>query len=117
MLLSVLSKLWMSSNQQFASRAWRPWFARLFRVTDKKSLLLKTTFHGLVAMLLRRVKYHVSNPEVQPHNVLIRKWSITSGRKSPDVESLRIYESIYRSPIGSSQHRTLHGALSAAVTR
>jgi hypothetical protein len=50
---------------------------------------------------------HVSNPETQAENVLMRKWSITSEQRSPDVDALIAYNTIYRSPLGSAHHKAI----------
>jgi hypothetical protein len=53
----------------------------------------------------------VSNPEVQAQNVLMRKWKITSDKKSPDAQALIEYDSIFRSPLGSFHRKAIRALL------
>jgi hypothetical protein len=51
-------------------------------------------------------RHHVSNPEVQAQNVLMRKLG-TSKNKSPDADALKAYNEIYQSPLGSVQCKAI----------
>jgi hypothetical protein len=50
---------------------------------------------------------HVSNLEMQAQNVLMKKWQITLEARSPDADALQDYNTIYRSPSGSSHWRAI----------
>jgi hypothetical protein len=55
----------------------------------------------------------VLNPETQAQNVLMKKWQITSVANPPDAGALQDYNAIYRSPLGSTQHQTIHALFTA----
>jgi hypothetical protein len=50
---------------------------------------------------------HVSNLEMQAQNVLMKKWQITLEARSPDADALQDYNTMYRSPSGSSHWRAI----------
>jgi hypothetical protein len=52
-------------------------------------------------------EHRVSNLEVQEQNVLMRKWQITLVQRSPDVDALLEYNSIFPSPLGSSSRKAI----------
>jgi hypothetical protein len=41
----------------------------------------------------------------------MRKWKITSDKKSPDTQALAEYDSIFRSPLGSSHRKAIRALL------
>jgi hypothetical protein len=50
----------------------------------------------------------VSIPEVQAQNELMCNCGITSHMRSPDVNALATYNSLFRSLVGSVQHKAIH---------
>jgi hypothetical protein len=67
--------------------------------------------HG--ARVAAQGRSRVSNPEARAQNVLIKKWQITSAASPLDASALQDYNAIYRSPLGSTQHRAIHSLFAA----
>jgi hypothetical protein len=61
----------------------------------------------------------VNKPEVQAHNLLMRKWRVTGADSSPDADAIVAYNEAFRAPLCSTQRRAIYsGAFhSVPVTR
>jgi hypothetical protein len=57
--------------------------------------------------------HRVSNPEVQAQNVLMRKLGITSEERPPDADTIKAYNDIFNSLLGSAQCKAIRALLTA----